>query len=133
MELSSSGRVDAIEQLVNLIGREGSGTPVAIASFGVHFGRRGSVQVNGLETAYHDPRGVSGMRCPMHSPRGACITSRLFFCGLGTFPRAIRHRLFRRHDQAEKSATLPATRIATVFNSIVMCIFANTEPEMQVN
>ncbi|HEX9332686.1 MAG TPA: aldehyde ferredoxin oxidoreductase C-terminal domain-containing protein, partial [Anaerolineales bacterium] len=59
------GDVDAIEELVNLIGRrEGIGDLMAQGSrrFAEHFGaEEEAVQVNGLEVAYHDPRGVSGM------------------------------------------------------------------------
>jgi aldehyde:ferredoxin oxidoreductase len=78
------GEVDAIEQLVNLIGRrEGIGDLMAQGSrrFAAHFSAEDeAVQVNGLEVAYHDPRGVSGMALSYAtSPRGACHNQSDYF------------------------------------------------------
>ena len=44
------------------------------------------MQVNGLEVAYHDPRGVSGMALALcHQPaRRVPQPVRLFLCGMGT-------------------------------------------------
>ncbi|HKG55120.1 MAG TPA: aldehyde ferredoxin oxidoreductase family protein, partial [Anaerolineales bacterium] len=83
------GDVDVIEQVVNLIGRrEGIGDLMAQGSrrFAAHFGvEEEAVQVNGLEVAYHDPRGVSGMALSYAtSPRGACHNqSDYFFVDFG--------------------------------------------------
>jgi aldehyde:ferredoxin oxidoreductase len=133
------GDVDAIEQLVHLIGRrEGIGEILSLGSrrFGAHFGaEEEAVQVNGLETAYHDPRGVSGMALSYAtSPRGACHNqSDYFFVDWGHTHDELGITYFDRHDQAEKAANVARHQDwRTVFNSIVMCIFANTEPEMQV-
>jgi aldehyde:ferredoxin oxidoreductase len=133
------GDVDAIEQLVNLTGRrEGIGELLSLGSrrFGAHFGaEEEAVQVNGLETAYHDPRGVSGMALSYAtSPRGACHNqSDYFFVDWGHIHEDLGISYFDRHDHAEKSANVARHQDwRTVFNSIVMCIFANTEPEMQV-
>ena len=133
------GDVDVIEQLVNLIGRrEGIGEIMSLGSrrFGAHFGaEEEAVQVNGLEAAYHDPRGVSGMALSYAtSPRGACHNqSDYFFVDWGHTHDSLGITYFDRHDHAEKSANVARHQDwRTVFNSIVMCIFANTEPELQV-
>jgi aldehyde:ferredoxin oxidoreductase len=131
--------VDAIEQLVNLIGRrEGIGDLMAKGSrrFGAHFNMEDeAVQVNGLEVAYHDPRGVSGMALSYAtSPRGACHNqSDYFFVDWGHTHESLGITFFDRHAQAEKAANVARHQDwRTVFNSIVMCIFANTDPELQV-
>ena len=133
------GDIDAIEQLVNLIGRrEGIGALLSLGSrrFAAHCGvEEEAVQVNGLETAYHDPRGVSGMALSYAtSPRGACHNqSDYFFVDWGHTHEELGITYFDRHDQAEKAANVARHQDwRTVFNAIVMCIFANTEPEMQV-
>jgi aldehyde:ferredoxin oxidoreductase len=133
------GNVDAIERLVNLIGRrEGIGEILSLGSrrFGAHFGAEAeAVQVNGLETAYHDPRGVSGMALSYAtSPRGACHNqSDYFFVDWGHTHEELGITYFDRHDHAEKAANVARHQDwRTVFNSLVMCIFANTDPEMQV-
>ncbi len=133
------GDVDAIEQMVRLTGsREGIGDLLAQGSrrFSVHFGaEEDAVQVNGLEVAYHDPRGVSGMALSYAtSPRGACHNqSDYFFVDWGHTNDQLGIDYFSRHDHAEKSANVAKHQDwRTVFNAIVMCIFANVEPEMQV-
>ena len=133
------GEVDAIEKLVNLIGRrEGIGDLMAQGArrFASHFhAEEEAVQVNGLEAAYHDPRGVSGMALSYAtSPRGACHNqSDYFFVDWGHTHEKLGITYFDRHDHAEKSANVARHQDwRTVFNSIVMCIFANTDPELQV-
>lgn len=133
------GDVDAIENLVRMTGsREGIGDLLAQGSrrFGAHFGaEEEAVQVNGLEVAYHDPRGVSGMVLSYAtSPRGACHNqSDYFFVDWGHTNDQLGIEFFERHAQAEKSANVARHQDwRTVFNAIVMCIFANVEPEMQV-
>jgi aldehyde:ferredoxin oxidoreductase len=133
------GDVDAIKQLVHWIGRrEQIGDLLAQGSrrFGAHFNaEEAAVQVNGLETAYHDPRGVSGMALSYAtSPRGACHNqSDYFFVDWGHTHEDLGITYFDRHAQGEKAANVAHHQDwRTIFNSIVMCIFANTEPEMQV-
>jgi aldehyde:ferredoxin oxidoreductase len=133
------GDVDAIEQLVHLIGRrEGIGEILSLGSrrFAAHYGvEEEAVQVNGLEAAYHDPRGVSGMALSYAtSPRGACHNqSDYFFVDWGHTHESLGIAYFDRHAHAEKSANVARHQNwRTVFNSIVMCIFANTDPELQV-
>lgn len=133
------GDVDAIEQLVNRIGRrEGIGDIMAQGArrFAAWFNaEEEAVQVNGLEAAYHDPRGVSGMALSYAtSPRGACHNqSDYFFVDWGHTHEKLGIAYFDRHAHAEKSANVARHQDwRTVFNSIVMCIFANTDPELQV-
>ena len=135
----SWGDVNAIEQLVHLIGRrEGIGDLMAQGArrFAAQFNaEEEAVQVNGLETAYHDPRGVSGMALSYAtSPRGACHNqSDYFSVDWGHAHEKLGITYFDRHDHAEKSANVARHQDwRTVFNSIVMCIFANTDPELQV-
>ena len=133
------GDVAAIEGLVHLIAqREGIGNLLALGSkrFAAHFGvEEEAVQVNGLEVAYHDPRGVSGMALSYAtSPRGACHNqSDYFFVDWGHTHDDLGITYFDRHAQAEKAANVARHQDwRTVFNAIVMCIFANTEPDLQV-
>jgi aldehyde:ferredoxin oxidoreductase len=133
------GDVDAIKQLVDLIGtRQGIGDLLAQGSkrFGAHFNvEEAAVQVNGLEVAYHDPRGVSGMALSYAtSPRGACHNqSDYFFVDWGHSQEKIGIEYLSRHAQAEKSANVARHQDwRTMFNAIVMCIFANVEPDEQV-
>lgn len=134
------GDVDAIEQLVRLIGsREGIGDLLAQGSkrFAVRFGvEEEAVQVNGLEVAYHDPRGVSGMALAYAtSPRGACHNqSDYFFVDWGHTNDRLGIEFFSRHAQAEKAANVARHQDwRTVDNAIVMCIFANVEPQEKVD
>jgi aldehyde:ferredoxin oxidoreductase len=133
------GDVDAIEQLVHLTGRRaGIGDLLAQGSrrFAAHFGAEAeAVQVNGLEVAYHDPRGVSGMALSYAtSPRGACHNqSDYFFVDWGHTQDEMGITYFDRHAQAEKVPNVVRHQNwRTVHNSMVMCIFANTEPQLQV-
>lgn len=133
------GDVDAIEELVRLTGsRQGIGDLLAQGSkrFAAHFGvEEEAVQVNGLEVAYHDPRGVSGMALSYAtSPRGACHNqSDYFFVDWGHSHEQLGIEFLSRHAQAEKSANVARHQDwRTVFNAVVMCIFANVEPNVQV-
>jgi aldehyde:ferredoxin oxidoreductase len=133
------GDVDVIEELVRLIGsREGIGDLLAQGSkrFAAHFGaEEEAVQVNGLEVAYHDPRGVSGMALSYAtSPRGACHNqSDYFFVDFGHSNEEIGIEFMSRHAQAEKIPSVAHHQEwRTVDNAIVMCIFANVEPKEKV-
>lgn len=128
------GDVDAIEELVRLIGtREGIGDLLAQGAkrFAEHFGvEEEAVQVNGLEVAYHDPRGVSGMALSYAtSPRGACHNnSDYFFVDFGHSHEEIGIEFMSRHAQAEKAASVAKHQDwRTIDNAVVMCIFANVE------
>ena len=134
------GDVLAARQLIHMIARrEGIGDLMAKGS--LQFGRAfdaedEAVQVNGLEVAYHDPRGVSGMALSYAtSPRGACHNqSDYFMVELGHTEERIGITFFERHAQAEKAANVARHQDwRTVYNALVMCIFATIDPNEQVN
>ncbi|MBV6395533.1 MAG: putative oxidoreductase YdhV [Anaerolineales bacterium] len=127
-------------KLIHMIAaREGFGDRMAQGSkrFGEHFNaEEEAVQVNGLEVAYHDPRSVTGMALAYAtSPRGACHNqSDYFFVDWGQAEEAVGLKFFERQVGAEKSANVAIHQNwRTVFNSIVMCIFANIPPQTQVD
>jgi aldehyde:ferredoxin oxidoreductase len=131
------GDVDAIAQVVHLIGRrEGIGDALAEGSrrFARRLGVEGqAVQVNGLEVAYHDPRAVSGMALSFAtSPRGACHNqSDYFFIDWGHAVDEIGIRFMDRHGGAEKAANVARHQDwRTIFNSLVVCVFAEVQPQM---
>lgn len=126
------GDVNVIKQLVRMTGaREGLGDLLAQGAkrFGAHFGaEEEAVQVNGLEAAYHDPRGVSGMALSYAtSPRGACHNqSDYFFVDWGHSHEEIGIEFMDRHAQAEKAANVARHQNwRSVDNALVTCIFAN--------
>jgi aldehyde:ferredoxin oxidoreductase len=134
------GDAVAVRQLVRMTAqREGIGDWIAQGSrrLGRHFGaEEEAVQVNGLEVAYHDPRGVSGMALSYAtSPRGACHNqSDYFFVDWGHTDSEIGIEYYSRHAQAEKAANVARHQDwRTVYNSMVMCIFANVSPQVQVD
>jgi aldehyde:ferredoxin oxidoreductase len=134
------GDVDAIEQLVRLTAsRQGFGDLLALGSkrFGAHFGaEEEAVQVNGLEVAYHDPRGVSGMALSYAtSPRGACHNqSDYFFVDWGHSREEIGIEFMDRHAQAEKAANVARHQNwRSVDNALVTCIFANVGAQEKVD
>ena len=133
------GDVDVIEELVRLTGsREGIGDLLAQGSkrFAAYFGvEEEAVQVNGLEVAYHDPRGVSGMAISYAtSPRGACHNqSDYFFVDWGHSHEELGIEFMSRHAQAEKAASVARHQEwRTIDNAVVMCIFANVEAQEKV-
>jgi aldehyde:ferredoxin oxidoreductase len=134
------GDVDVIEQLIHLTAkREGIGEVLAHGSrfLGRYFGKEEeAVQVNGLEVAYHDPRGVSGMALTYAtSPRGACHNqSDYFMVDMGTTDEDAGIEYFSRHGGAEKAINVARHQDwRTVYNALVMCIFANIPPQTQVD
>jgi aldehyde:ferredoxin oxidoreductase len=134
------GNVQVIEKLIHLTAsREGIGEVLAHGSrfLGRYFGQEEeAVQVNGLEVAYHDPRGVSGMALVYAtSPRGACHNqSDYFLVDWGNANEEAGIAYFSRHDGGEKAANVARHQDwRTVYNSLVMCIFANISPQTQVD
>ena len=134
------GSFPAARQLIHMIvRREGIGDIMSKGSraLGKAFGAEDeAVQVNGLEVAYHDPRGVSGMALSYAtSPRGACHNqSDYFFVDFGHTYENIGINYFDRHAQAEKAANVARHQDwRTHFNSVIICIFANVPPETQVD
>jgi aldehyde:ferredoxin oxidoreductase len=131
------GNADAVEQLIHLTPRrEGLGAYLALGARGLgrQFGSEElSVQVNGLELAYHDPRGGSGMGL-IHatSPRGACHNqSDYYMVEVGQVYASLGMAYYPPRAGAEKAINVVIHQNwRTVFNSLVMCIFANVEPEV---
>lgn len=133
------GDAELVMRLVELAARrEGFGR--LLGEGALELGRRfdaedEAVQVNGLEVAYHDPRGVSGMALVYAtSPRGACHNqSDYFFVDWGHTQPELGIEFFSRHAQAEKAANVARHQdLRTVHNALVMCIFANVPAETQV-
>jgi aldehyde:ferredoxin oxidoreductase len=134
------GDTEAVFRLVDMTAaRTGIGELLAQGArrFGRHFAaEEEAVQVNGLEVAYHDPRGVSGMALSYAtSPRGACHNqSDYFSVDWGHTEPSLGIRYFPRHAQAEKAANVARHQDwRTVYNALVMCIFANVAPGMQTD
>ncbi|WKZ38439.1 MAG: aldehyde ferredoxin oxidoreductase family protein [Anaerolineales bacterium] len=130
----------AARQLIHMIAkREGIGDVMARGArqFGAAFGAEDeAVQVNGLEVAYHDPRGVSGMALSYAtSPRGACHNqSDYFFVDFGHTYDEIGIGYYERQAHAEKAANVAKHQDwRTHFNSMLICIFANVSPQTQVD
>ncbi len=130
------GDAGVVARLLPMIARrEGLGGLLAEGSlrFGRHFGAEDqAVQVNGLEVAYHDPRGVSGMALSYAtSPRGACHNqSDYFFVDWGETNQEIGIGFFERQAGPEKAGNVKRHQDwRTVYNALTICIFANVEPE----
>jgi aldehyde:ferredoxin oxidoreductase len=101
-----------------------------------HFGvEEEAVQVNGLEAPYHDPRGASGMALVYAtSPSGASHNqSDYFLVDIGQVEPSLGMQYHARLGGEEKAANVAIHQNwRTVFNSLVICIFANVEPQSLV-
>jgi aldehyde:ferredoxin oxidoreductase len=133
------GDTHAAAQLLHLIGRsEGIGEWMAQGSrrFAAHFGvEEEAVQVNGLEVAYHDPRGVSGMALVYAtSPRGACHNkSDYFFVDWGQADPSLGLEFFDKHAGVIKAHNVAHHQNwRSACDSLVMCLFSNISPEMVI-
>lgn len=125
-----------VERLIHLtVRREGFGALLAQGSraLGRAFNaEEEAVQVNGLEVAYHDPRGASGMALVYAtSPRGACHNqSDYFLADIGQVEERLGLQFYDRHAGAEKAANVARHQDwRTMQNGLVMCFFANVPPE----
>ena len=130
------GDTAAIEALVHqAVRREGLGLWIAKGAqqLARQFGaEEEAVQVNGLEAAYHDPRGASGMALVYAtSPRGACHNqSDYFLADIGQVETSLGLETYPRQGGAEKSANVARHQDwRTLFNALVMCLFGNIPPE----
>jgi aldehyde:ferredoxin oxidoreductase len=122
----------AIEALIHLTARrEGLGEWMAQGSreLARHFGcEEEAVQVNGLESPYHDPRGSSGMSIVYAtSPRGACHNqSDYFLIDMGQVLTDLGMAANNRQGGAEKAINVAIHQDwRTVANALVICFFAN--------
>ncbi len=134
------GNAQAAEECIHLaVRREGLGKILALGAkkMGEYFGAADeAIQVNGLEVAYHDPRGASGMAIVYAtSPRGACHNqSDYFLAEIGQVDASLGLGFFDRQAGAEKAANVARHQdFRTVNNSLVICMFANISPETMIN
>ncbi|MEK7440331.1 MAG: aldehyde ferredoxin oxidoreductase family protein [Chloroflexota bacterium] len=126
------GDAHAVEKLIHLaVKREGFGELLARGSKALakHFGAEEmAVQVNGLEVAYHDPRGATGMGLVYAtSPRGACHNqSDYFMVEIGNSMSEIGVEMVDRAASDGKALSVSRHQWwRTLNNSLVMCVFAN--------
>ena len=134
------GDAEVITQLVHWTAhREGFGAFLAegARSLARRFNAEDeAVQVNGLEVAYHDPRGSSGMALVYAtSPRGACHNqSDYFIVEMGQVDDTLGMEFHLPQGGAEKAANVARHQNwRTLFNSLVMCTFANVPSESLLN
>ena len=130
------GDAKVVEQLIHkTANREGFGAYLALGARGLgrHFKAEGeAVQVNGLEVAFHDPRGATGMALIYAtSPRGACHNqSDYYLVEIGQNYPSLGMAYHSPRGGAEKVINVVRHQNwRTIFNSLVMCIFANVPPE----
>lgn len=130
------GNAAAAKSCIHLtVKREGFGQILSkgAKALAEHFGAPDeAIQVNGLELAYHDPRGASGMAIVYAtSPRGACHNqSDYFLADIGQVDASLGLEFFERHAGAEKAANVAKHQdFRAVNNALVLCVFANVPPE----
>lgn len=129
------GDGSALETLIaQTVQRQGLGAYLAqgARALGAAFGAEDeAVQVNGLEVAYHDPRGASGMALVYAtSPRGGCHNqSDYFLVDIGQVESELGLDYYERLGGAEKAANVARHQDwRTIANALVMCLFANIPP-----
>ncbi len=97
-----------------------------------------AVHVNGLEVAYHDPRGASsGMAIVYATARRAAPGHNqrpdYFLADIGQVEASLGLAFYDRHAGAEKAANVARHQdFRTVNNALVLCLFANVPPETMV-
>ncbi len=130
------GNPEPLESLITqTANREGFGAYLAEGARGLakRFGAEDeAVQVNGLEVAYHDPRGASGMALVYAtSPRGACHNqSDYFLVDVGQVEPSLGMQYYPRQGDGEKAGNVAIHQNwRTLFNSLVLCLFSNVDPE----
>ena len=95
-----------------------------------------AVQVNGLEAAYHDPRGASGMALVYAtSPRGACHNqSDYFLAEIGQVEPEIGLEMHSRLGGSEKASNVARHQdYRTIFNALVLCLFSNIPVDVMIS
>jgi aldehyde:ferredoxin oxidoreductase len=130
------GDPETIELLIPMIAnRQGFGAQLARGSRELarrYDAEEEAVQVNGLELAYHDPRGSSGMALVYAtSPRGGCHNqSDYFMVEIGHVDPTLGLEFHNRLGSGEKAMNVAIHQDwRTVFNALVICIFSNIPPE----
>lgn len=134
------GDEQVVERLVHVaVKRQGFGECLAegAKALAERFGAPDeAVQVNGLEVPYHDPRACSGMALVYAtSPRGACHNqSNYFVVDIGQTESSFGLELYSRFAGKEKSSNVAIHQdVRTLYNSLVMCKFANVAPDQLVS
>ena len=134
LELTWGNSAAALACIELAVSRVGFGAQLALGALGLarHFRTaEAAVQVNGLEVAYHDPRGASGMALVYAtSPRGACHNqSDYFLVDIGHIEDELGITFQERQAGAEKAANVARHQDwRTVANALVICTFANVPP-----
>jgi aldehyde:ferredoxin oxidoreductase len=130
------GDASVVETLIHQTARrEGLGRMLSegARSLAIHFGDpEAAAQVNGLELAYHDPRGASGMALVYTtSPRGACHNQGDYYMvEIGQVLDEVGIGLLDRQGGPEKAANVARHQNwRTLGNALVLCQFANVPPE----
>ncbi len=137
----SWGNAYSAEKCIHITAvREGFGGLLALGAFGLgrYFRKEEeAVQVNGLEAAYHDPRGASGLALSYAtSPRGACHNqSDYYFIDLfGQTVEGLNITFHPRQSGVEKAPDVVIHQNwRAVNNAMVLCIFAEVPPWQVVN
>ncbi len=131
------GDPESAEQLLHQMAhRQGIGELLAQGSKAVaeHFHvPEMAVQVNNLEVPYHDPRGSSSSAMAYAtSPRGACHNQSDYWL-VDTYGQTFEEvgiDFYSRHAGAEKVENIARHQDwRTMWNSLVLCYFANVAPE----
>jgi aldehyde:ferredoxin oxidoreductase len=129
------GDGSGLEELINqTVQRRGFGAHLAQGAHSLakaFDAEEEAVQVNGLELAYHDPRGASGMALVYAtSPRGACHNqSDYLLVDIGQVESELGLEFFDRQGGVEKAANVARHQDwRTLANALVMCLFANVAP-----
>ena len=134
------GDAEVVKRMVERTAkREGFGEILALGARGLaaHYGvEEMAIQVNGLEVAYHDPRGASGMALVYAtSPRGACHNQSDYFLvdSFGHTNEDLDIQFYSRHAGVDKVANIARHQDWRTFcNNLVLCYFANIEPKTVV-
>ncbi|TFH33304.1 MAG: aldehyde ferredoxin oxidoreductase [Anaerolineales bacterium] len=119
-----------MEMIVATARREGFGALLALGARGLArtFGvPELAAEVKGLELAFHDPRGATGVALVYAtSPRGACHNqSHYYLVEIGQTIESIGVELLGRQDVEKKPANVARHQDwVSVLNALVMCIFA---------
>ncbi|MEN8240484.1 MAG: aldehyde ferredoxin oxidoreductase family protein [Chloroflexota bacterium] len=130
------GNRETVEKLVRMtaIG-EGFGGLITKGARGLarHFGvEELAVQVKGLEAAFHDPRGLTGMALVYSTAsRGACHNQGDYYVvDIGQADEQLGMEFFPRQGGVEKANNVVINQnYRSVSNALVQCIFGNVQPK----
>jgi len=130
------GDMQAVERLVHqTVERDGLGAYLAAGALALARAFDAvelAVQVKGLEAAFHDPRGATGVALTYAtSPRGACHNqSHYYMVEIGQTMEDIGIERFDRQAGPEKAGNVARHQDwLTIQNSLILCIFSNVPHE----